>query len=261
PTSRRRSAATGGGSWCASGAATSSASPAWRTRCASCPRSRKACSTPRWRACAPVSPRSGARPWCRARAVAPPSSFSVWASSAALWDSGTGGQTWGRAAGLKAGAVAGDRALGERLIAELMPFVYRRYLDFGTLEDLEAMKRRVDASLRGPQAARDVKLGRGGIREVEFFVQAQQLVHGGKDPRVQVRSTLGALAALAATGYVEPALAASLAAAYRFLRDVEHKLQIVQERRTQSVPSDPDALLALARRLGFRGAGAAAEFE
>src|SRR5437879_9680728 len=142
-----------------------------------------------------------------------------------------------------------------------MPFVYRRYLDFGTLEDLEAMKRRVDASLRGPQAARDVKLGRGGIREVEFFVQAQQLVHGGKDPRLQVRSTLGTLAALAATGYVEPELAVSLAAAYRFLRDVEHKLQIVQERRTQSVPSDPDALLALARRLGFRGAGAAAEFE
>ncbi len=171
------------------------------------------------------------------------------------------GQTWERAAWLKARAVAGDRALGERLIAELMPFVYRRYLDFGTLEDLETMKRRVDASLRGPQAARDVKLGRGGIREVEFFVQAQQLVHGGKDPRLQVRSTLGALAALAATGYVEPALAVSLAAAYRFLRDVEHKLQIVQERRTQSVPSDPDALLALARRLGFRGAGAAAEFE
>src|SRR5437867_7520816 len=123
------------------------------------------------------------------------------------------------------------------------------------------MKRRVDASLRGPQAARDVKLGRGGIREVEFFVQAQQLVHGGKDPRLQVRSTLGALAALAATGYVERALAAELAAAYRFLRDVEHKLQIVQEQRTQLVPSDPDALLALARRLGFRGAEAVAEFE
>src|SRR5437870_6849882 len=172
-----------------------------------------------------------------------------------------GGQTWERAAWLKARAVGGDRALGERLVAGLMPFVYRRYLDFGTLEDLKAMKRRVDASLRGPQAARDVKLGRGGIREVEFFVQAQQLVHGGKDPRVAVRGSLGALAALAATGYVEPALAVSLAAAYRFLRDVEHKLQIVQERRTQSVPSDPDALLALARRLGFRGAGAAAEFE
>src|SRR5436189_289420 len=123
------------------------------------------------------------------------------------------------------------------------------------------MKRRVDASLGAPGAARDVKLGRGGIREVEFFVQAQQLVHGGKDPRLRVRSTLGALGALAAAGYLEPALAAALAAAYRFLRDVEYKLQIVQERRTQRVPSDPDALLALARRLGFRGAEAVAEFE
>ena len=173
----------------------------------------------------------------------------------------TWGQTWERAAWLKARPVGGDRALGDRLIAELAPFVYRRYLDFGTIEDLKAMKRRVDASLAGPEAARDVKLGRGGIREVEFFVQAQQLVHGGKDARLRVRSTLGALAALAAAGYVEPPLAAELAAAYRFLRDVEHKLQIVQQRRTQRVPSDPDALLALARRVGFRGAEAAVEFE
>src|SRR5213076_1290735 len=171
------------------------------------------------------------------------------------------GQTWERAAWLKARRVGGDRALGERIVAELVPFVYRRYLDFGTIEDLKAMKRRVDAALGAPGAARDVKLGRGGIREVEFFVQAQQLVHGGKDARLRMRSTLGALAALAATGYVERALAAELAAAYRFLRDVEHKLQIVQEQRTQLVPSDPDALLALARRLGFRGAEAVAEFE
>src|SRR5207253_768170 len=108
------------------------------------------------------------------------------------------GQTWERAAWLKARPVGGDRALGERVLAELVPFVHRRYLDFGTIEDLKAMKRRVDATLGGPEAARDVKLGRGGIREVEFFVQAQQLVHGGKDPRLRVRSTLGALGALAA---------------------------------------------------------------
>src|SRR5581483_879420 len=98
------------------------------------------------------------------------------------------GQTWERAAWLKARAVAGDRALGGALLAELEPFVYRRYLDFGTLADLEAMKRKVDVSLRDPAArARDVKLGRGGIREVEFFVQAQQLVHAGKDARLRVR--------------------------------------------------------------------------
>ena len=173
----------------------------------------------------------------------------------------TWGQTWERAVWLKARPVGGDRALGEALLAELVPFVYRRYLDFGTLEDLNAMKRRVDASLRAPEAAsRDVKLGRGGIREVEFFVQAQQLVHGGKDARLRQRGTLPALTALATHGYMEAGLAAELGGAYRFLRDVEHKLQIVQERQTQLLPSDPDDLLALARRLGFRGPGAVEKF-
>jgi glutamate-ammonia-ligase adenylyltransferase len=174
----------------------------------------------------------------------------------------TWGETWERAAWLKARPVAGERALGERLLAELVPFVHRRYLDFGTIEDLKAMKRRVDASLRGAGAStRDVKLGRGGIREAEFFVQAQQLVHGGKDARLRARGTLEALAALARASYVESGLAGRLAAAYRFLRDVEHKLQIVQERQTQLVPSDPEELLALARRLGFRGPTASEDFE
>src|SRR5207247_10177749 len=118
-----------------------------------------------------------------------------------------------------------DRDPGLPRPAELHPFVYRRYLDFGTIEDLQAMKERIDASLRDPAArARDVKLGRGGIREVEFVVQAQQLVHGGKDPRVQERSTLGALARLSACGYVAAETAAALGDAYRFLRNVEHKL-------------------------------------
>src|SRR5262249_30082028 len=120
----------------------------------------------------------------------------------------TWGQTWERAVWLKARPVGGDRELGEVLLGELVPFVYRRYLDFGTLEDLKAMKRKVDASLRAPEAAtRNVKLGRGGIREVEFFVQAQQLVHGGKDGRLRARGTLPALAALATHGYVAPELA------------------------------------------------------
>jgi glutamate-ammonia-ligase adenylyltransferase len=174
----------------------------------------------------------------------------------------TWGQTWERAVWLKARAVGGTRALGDAVLAELAPFVYRRYLDFGTIEDLKAMKRRVDASLGGADvAARDVKLGRGGIREAEFFVQAQQLVHGGKDARVHARGTLAGLAALARAGYVEPRLADGLAAAYRFLRDVEHKIQIDEERQTHRVPADPDGLRALARRLGFRGDDAAARFE
>jgi len=174
----------------------------------------------------------------------------------------TWGETWERAAWLKARPVGGDRALGERLVGELVPFVHRRYLDFGTIEDLKVMKRKVDASLRAPEAAsRDVKLGRGGIREVEFFVQAQQLVHGGKDARLRARGTLDVLAALADAGYVARPIADRVAAAYRFLRDVEHKLQIVEERQTQLIPRDPDELLALARRLGFRGADAVDAFE
>ncbi|HLK09807.1 MAG TPA: bifunctional [glutamate--ammonia ligase]-adenylyl-L-tyrosine phosphorylase/[glutamate--ammonia-ligase] adenylyltransferase [Candidatus Binatia bacterium] len=166
----------------------------------------------------------------------------------------TWGQTWERAAWLKARPVAGDRGLGAGLLAELEPFVYRRYLDFGTIEDLEAMKRKVDVSLRDPDArARDVKLGRGGIREVEFFVQAQQLVHAGKDPRLRERGTLAALARLAECGYVPAARADALAEAYRFLRDVEHKLQVVHQRQTQRLPADPAEATALARRLGFLG--------
>lgn len=162
------------------------------------------------------------------------------------------GQTWERAVWLKARPVAGDLTLGRRLLDELEPFVYRRYLDFGTLDDLKAMKRRVDASLR-EGADRNVKLGRGGIRSVEFWVQAQQLIHGGKDPRVRERSTLGALARLAASGYVPGDQAERLAEAYRFLRDVEHKLQIVRERQTQLLPTEPDELMRLGRRLGFLG--------
>jgi [glutamine synthetase] adenylyltransferase / [glutamine synthetase]-adenylyl-L-tyrosine phosphorylase len=174
----------------------------------------------------------------------------------------TWAETWERAVWLKARPVGGDRGLGEMLIGELVPFIYRRYLDYGTLEDLSAMKRRVDASLRAPKAVdRDVKLGRGGIREVEFFVQAQQLVHGGKDARLRQRSTLAALAALADTGYIDRPVAERLAAAYRFLRDVEHKLQIVQERQTQLLPVDREHVAALARRLGYRGRDAAGEFE
>ena len=157
--------------------------------------------------------------------------------------------------------MAGDPALAEALAEELRPFVYRRFLDFGMLEDLKAMKRRVDASLRGPGALdRNVKLGRGGIRSVEFWVQAQQLIHGGKDPRLRERATIPALAALSAHGYAQTEQTEELAVAYRFLRDVEHKLQIVHERQTQIIPADPDELRLLVRRLGFLGADGEAEF-
>jgi glutamate-ammonia-ligase adenylyltransferase len=173
----------------------------------------------------------------------------------------TWGQTWERAAWLKARAVAGDRAFGARVLEHLEPFVYRRYLDYGTLEDLKAMKRKVDSSLTRPTAReRDVKLGRGGIRGVEFYVQAHQLVHGGKDARLRLRGTLDALAALGRWGYVDAGLAERLAAAYRFLRHVEHKLQIVDQRQTQLIPVDAAQVEALARRLGYVGPAVAGEF-
>jgi glutamate-ammonia-ligase adenylyltransferase len=171
------------------------------------------------------------------------------------------GQTWERAVWLKGRPVAGSAALGRTLAEELTPFVYRRFLDFAMLDDLKAMKRRVDASLRDSSARdRNVKLGRGGIRGVEFWVQAQQLIHGGKDPRLRERGTLPALATLAAAGYAPAEETAALAAAYRFLRDVEHKLQIVRDRQTQIIPSDPDELRALTRRMGFLGPDGEAEF-
>lgn len=172
------------------------------------------------------------------------------------------GETWERAVWLKGRAIGGDTRFGAEVLEMLEPFVFRRFLDYATLNDLKAMKRRVDASFRDSAVwERNVKLGRGGIREVEFVVQAHQLVHAGKDPRLRSRTTLALLPRLAECGYMQPAQADGLAAAYRFLRDVEHKLQIVDERQTQVVPADPRERAALARRMGFRGAGAAAAFE
>ena len=171
------------------------------------------------------------------------------------------GQTWERAVWLKARPIAGDEALGATVVRELEPFVYRRYLDFGTLGDLEHMRRRVDSSLRDPERRqRDVKLGHGGIREVEFVVQALQLVHGGKDRRVRRRGTLAALARLVATDYVDAATGAALADAYRHLRNVEHKIQIVQQRQSQTIPRAAGEVALMARRLGYGGDDPAATF-
>lgn len=172
------------------------------------------------------------------------------------------GETWERAVWLKGRPIGGDRAFGERVLHEIEPFVYRRFLDYGTLEDLKAMKRKVDASFRDSTVRdRNVKLGRGGIREIEFVVQAQQLVHAGKDPRLRGRTTLVVLRRMAECGYLAADEAERLAGWYRFLRDVEHKLQIVEERQTQLVPSDADERTRLARRMGFCGADGLERFD
>ncbi len=160
------------------------------------------------------------------------------------------GQTWERVALLKARPVAGSLALGEQFLREVSPFVFRRYLDFSTVEDIKEMKARVERALRsGDRAALNVKLGRGGIREVEFVAQALQLIHAGKDPHVRHRSTLPALDRLVEGKYLSATDRDVLREAYHFLRHVEHKLQVVQDRQTHTLPSDEEGLRALARRL------------
>jgi len=174
------------------------------------------------------------------------------------------GQTWERAAMLKARPVGGDLDLGRIFLEEISPFVYRRFLDFDTVSEIEEMKRRVDSHHSRARLDRDVKLGPGGIREVEFVAQALQLVHGGRDQRLRSRSTLETLRALVDIGLLEGGQTAALSEAYVFLRDVEHKLQIVHERQTQLIPADPEEERLLARRLVYHlraGSEAAADTE
>ena len=162
------------------------------------------------------------------------------------------GQCWERAALIKARAAAGDRELGARFLHDIEPFVYRRYLDFTTIEELRHMKTRIQQELLSPQnQERNIKLGYGGIREIEFFTQALQLVNGGREPRVREHGTLSALELLARHGYIPPRENAVLSRAYRFLRNVEHKIQMVQEAHTHSIPQGEEGERALARRLGY----------
>lgn len=162
------------------------------------------------------------------------------------------GQSWERAAMIKARPVAGSRALGDELLRRLEPFIYRRYLDFGMLEDIKLMKKKINASLnREQEGERNLKLGQGGIREIEFFIQALQLINAGKKPQLRQRNSLQMLELLRQEELISPAEALQLSDAYRFLRTVEHHIQIVREQQTHSLPNRPEELLALARRCGF----------
>ena len=162
------------------------------------------------------------------------------------------GQSWERSAMLKARPVAGSIALGEHLLERLEPFIYRRHLDYAMVEDIKLMKQKIDRSLgREREGAQNLKLGRGGIREIEFFIQALQLIYAGKKPHLRERNSLKALDLLCAEGLIKPAERDQLAAAYRFLRTVEHRIQVVQERQTHNLPTRPEELRSLARRCGF----------
>ncbi|MCB5425586.1 bifunctional [glutamine synthetase] adenylyltransferase/[glutamine synthetase]-adenylyl-L-tyrosine phosphorylase [Altererythrobacter sp. CC-YST694] len=152
---------------------------------------------------------------------------------------------WERAAFIRARACAGDIAGGEEFLRQIRSFVWRRNLDFGAIEEIRRLTARIRSHHGGPQAPGpgfDVKRGRGGIREVEFFAQTHQLIHGGRRPSLRVRGTRAALDALAAEGIIAAEDAQVLGESYDRLRVIEHRLQMVADRQTHSLPTDPDAL-------------------
>jgi glutamate-ammonia-ligase adenylyltransferase len=167
------------------------------------------------------------------------------------------GQNWERAAMIKARAAAGDLALGEEFLDRLKPYVWRKYLDFAAIADVQSLKRQIHA-VKGHGEVKvlghNVKLGRGGIREIEFFVQTQQLIAGGRNPKLRGRGTLAMLDALAEAQWITASAAAELKEAYRFLRMLEHRLQMVNDEQTHVLPADERAFLALARFCGFENA-------
>ena len=166
------------------------------------------------------------------------------------------GQNWERAALIKARACAGDLAAGERLLRDLSPFIWRKYLDYATIADVHEMKRQIHAYRGHGEIAvegHNIKLGRGGIREIEFFAQTQQLIAGGRHGELRGRGTVATLAVLAADGWIDAAARDELTAAYDFLRRVEHRLQMMADEQTHTLPADAAALDVFARFLGFNG--------
>ncbi|MFQ5959246.1 MAG: bifunctional [glutamine synthetase] adenylyltransferase/[glutamine synthetase]-adenylyl-L-tyrosine phosphorylase, partial [Alphaproteobacteria bacterium] len=164
------------------------------------------------------------------------------------------GQNWERAAMIKARPVAGDRAVGDAFVAALVPFIWRKHLDFAAIADIHSIKRQIHAHHGGGKIAvkgHNIKLGRGGIREIEFFAQTQQLIWGGREPGLRRRATCDALRALAAAGRIGDAVADEMIAAYGFLRRVEHRLQMIDDAQTHTLPKDAGAFEALATFLGY----------
>jgi glutamate-ammonia-ligase adenylyltransferase len=164
------------------------------------------------------------------------------------------GQNWERAAFIKARPVAGDLAAGENFLRLLTPFVFRKYLDYAAIADIHSIKRQIHVHKgHGSIAVKghDVKLGRGGIREIEFFAQTQQLIAGGRMPALRARRTDEALAALASAGWLIPEIATELTTGYWFLRDVEHRIQMVRDEQTHHLPTTEAELKRIAFMLGF----------
>ena len=166
------------------------------------------------------------------------------------------GQNWERAAMIKARPCAGDIAAGDRFLEAISPFVWRKYLDFAAVADVQAMKQQIHAYRGHGEIAvegHNIKLGRGGIREVEFFAQTQQLIAGGRNPALRDRETLPTLDKLVDDGWIDAPTRDDMREAYLFLRQVEHRLQMVNDDQTQTLPDDPVAMERLAHFLGFEG--------
>jgi glutamate-ammonia-ligase adenylyltransferase len=161
------------------------------------------------------------------------------------------GRDWERYAWTKARCVAGDRAAGAELIAILRPFVYRKYLDFTAIEGLRELKARIDAEVERREREQDLKLGPGGIREVEFTVQLLQLIRAGREPELRTPRLLDALAAAEPLGHFDAETASRLRAAYLFLRRAENRVQMLRDEQTHGLPDDPLARARIAATLGF----------
>lgn len=162
------------------------------------------------------------------------------------------GSPWERWALMKARPVAGHLGLGEDFLKSIEPFVYRGSLDFTTLEDIRQMKIRIQQEAKWKsREAIDVKMGQGGIRELEFLVQTLQIIHGGKKPELRVKDTLGGLEALVRGGILSQEEGVLLSEAYRFLRQLEHRVQMVQLRQTHSLPSNEMELRRIAILMGY----------
>jgi len=161
------------------------------------------------------------------------------------------GREWERYAWIKARVVAGDKGVGETLLKNLKPFVFRRYLDFGVFEALRTMKQKISLEVKRKGMTNNIKLGYGGIREVEFFGQIFQLIRGGVTPSLQERSIQKTLKILATENYISRKVCDELTMAYLFLRNTEHRLQEFSDQQTHVIPSDPVAKVRLAASMGF----------
>ncbi|MFL6723281.1 MAG: bifunctional [glutamine synthetase] adenylyltransferase/[glutamine synthetase]-adenylyl-L-tyrosine phosphorylase [Sphingomicrobium sp.] len=166
---------------------------------------------------------------------------------------------WERAAFIRARAAAGDLELGRAFLDEIRPFIWRRALDFGAIQEIRDISLRIRDHYAQGQAfgpGFDLKRGRGGIREAEFFTQVQQLIHGGREPELRAPATLDALDVLAKAGRLESDVATAIASAYRALRTAEHRIQMIDDRQEHRLPADPTALEAVARLNGSHGSEA-----